>query len=322
MEEKKITSISSFLSRINDVESQLRESIRHYVHTSDLPEWEENDIDKGKFYYRGQSDSSWKLVPSIFRDRWVVNPRFAYNSILTNIQVHNRSYLEQEKEILREVERRYSECFSNCKSTLDKLVVLQHYGIPTRLLDVTSNALVALYNAVGTPKREDGANFNKNLTYEKDGRVFIFFVPLHELKSAYGGQQKNLSYADIDYSYATHITRGRGAVMRKLTPQFVCPNYLTARQWSQQGAFYLVPSKGKYVLNHIKMCAYAHPSPATFEKWKYSVLNVPRNAKEKIHNELAEHCGICDHILYPESPDGYKQDLLDELDSRIFEFKL
>ena len=37
--------------------------------------------------------------------------------------------------------------FSECKSALDYLVQMQHYGLPTRLLDVTTNPLVALYFA-------------------------------------------------------------------------------------------------------------------------------------------------------------------------------
>ena len=37
--------------------------------------------------------------------------------------------------------------FSECKSALDYLVQMQHYGLPTRLLDMTTNPLVALYFA-------------------------------------------------------------------------------------------------------------------------------------------------------------------------------
>ena len=37
--------------------------------------------------------------------------------------------------------------FINCNTHLEKLVHMQHYGLPTRLLDVTRNLLVAIYFA-------------------------------------------------------------------------------------------------------------------------------------------------------------------------------
>ncbi len=42
------------------------------------------------------------------------------------------------------------------KSLFDTLTLLQHYGSNTRILDMTSNALVALYFATSTNLNEDG----------------------------------------------------------------------------------------------------------------------------------------------------------------------
>lgn len=56
---------------------------------------------------------------------------------------------------------------------LDRLVKMQHYGCPTRLLDVTSNPLVALYFAC--------KNFSANSTKEEEGEVIIFAVPKSEI---------------------------------------------------------------------------------------------------------------------------------------------
>ena len=77
-------------------------------------------------FYRGHADANFSLLPSIFRkDKWKINERAMYNELLINCP----------------------EDFEKCHSHLEKLVEMQHYGLPTRLLDITKNPLVALYFA-------------------------------------------------------------------------------------------------------------------------------------------------------------------------------
>ncbi|MGK0273229.1 MAG: hypothetical protein ACI88H_003908 [Cocleimonas sp.] len=61
--------------------------------------------------------------------------------------------------------------FSHTQTNFEKLVKMQHYDLPTRLLDITQNPLVALYFAcVG----DDEA--------EKDGEIVFFKIPKLEIK--------------------------------------------------------------------------------------------------------------------------------------------
>ena len=75
---------------------------------------------------RGQKDFSWHLQPGIFRrDRW-----------------HR-----YERHMIRELIATHPQEFATDRTMFEKLVRMQHFGLPSRLLDVSSNFLVSLFFA-------------------------------------------------------------------------------------------------------------------------------------------------------------------------------
>ncbi|WP_245304132.1 FRG domain-containing protein [Hoeflea olei] len=111
-----------------------------------------------EIFYRGHSDFNYQLVPSLFRR----NPAGGYK------------YLPKEEVMVRELLSVQDAQFSNDRSMLDRLVRMQHFGLPTRLLDVSSNPLVALYFCCSTSKRDSNGN-------EIEGEVVILRSPSQDV---------------------------------------------------------------------------------------------------------------------------------------------
>lgn len=100
-------------------------------------------------FFRGHGNSSFKSQPKVFRDF---------------------GWTDSEDKLLRGLVEMHPEEFSNDHSTLEKLVRAQHFGLPTRLLDITLNPLVALYFCCRDQRNEDG-------------EVVIYFIADERIKS-------------------------------------------------------------------------------------------------------------------------------------------
>lgn len=108
-------------------------------------------------FYRGHSQLNYLLQPGIKRKQhWLENEDIMYQELLV----------------------RCAQDFIHCHTHLDYLVEMQHYGLPTRLLDITENPLVALYFACSSNKDKMGEVFvlcakSQHVKYAKSDTVAV-----------------------------------------------------------------------------------------------------------------------------------------------------
>ncbi|MBW4191553.1 FRG domain-containing protein [Enterobacter bugandensis] len=95
--------------------------------------------------YRGQSNTLWSLRPSVMRGLRANAER----------QIFSELMVESPTE------------FNGDRLMFDKLVRAQHYGLPTRLLDVSLNPLVALYFACNEETHHDANGAVHLLDFEE-----------------------------------------------------------------------------------------------------------------------------------------------------------
>ncbi|NKF04606.1 FRG domain-containing protein [Lactobacillus paracasei] len=110
-------------------------------------------------YFRGQNKDFSNTLPSLIR---------------------NENYLKNEDKLINDFITKYPELFGDCQNNFDRLALMQHHQLPTRLLDLTSNPLVALYFAVERSNENTDKDSDK-----KDGKIFPFTnfpdqVPLYQ----------------------------------------------------------------------------------------------------------------------------------------------
>ena len=129
-------------------------------------------IPKNHIFFRGQESLNYWIQPSINR---------------------TPALYQNESKLYQELILRCPDDFSRCKSHLDYLVEMQHYGLPTRLIDITSNPLVALYfSSLG--KSDSGS-----------GEVIIFDIPNNTLKYERSDTVSILSCLPL-FSYNDQVT--------------------------------------------------------------------------------------------------------------------
>lgn len=295
MDSKPINTLSEFVQAVCDIRAT-------FIHDGPLC----NEVP----LFRGHADENFELLPSIARER---------------TDEFDITLFNHEHSLIALATYKYPKLFDKNLLPIERLTLLQHYGIPTRLLDVTENCLVALYFACCNLDNKNGEVFMFKVN-EQRVNDFPILQAIADSSTLCNGA--TITPLDVFYKHAkqqpyfteflaptSYINAAESNLYLWINaivahPIFIHAPYQTLRQRLQQSRYILFAnelnkethkdSKGKGICE-----AFFSAKISPISKNDSSIAArfiIPSSAKEKILAQL-KMFGVCREALFADSPD-------------------
>jgi hypothetical protein len=213
-------------------------------------------------WFRGHGDAAWTLEPGWYRmpaaGGGIGAEFYSEATLLEEFKLRAPTYLERLP-----------------AGDWDWLFVMQHYGLPTRLLDWTEGALIALYFAVrDNPGDRDAAVWAMN--------------PWWLNRHTFG--EYTLFAAD-DPRAAEHAPLKKDESLRGKLPLAITPSRTTSRIVAQRGVF-TIHGAERGALDRLARGVADEPP-------RLRKVVVPASAVDRLRQELSV-AGISESLIFPE----------------------
>lgn len=251
------------------------------------------------FIFRGQSNYKWKLSTSLERHITTLHSDSSWK---------NNTHREYEKKMLQEFKWKYpiyeQHNIPKSKDDIEWLSIMQHYGVPTRMLDFSKSLYVAMFMAIdGCIEEYKNASiwmFNKNI------------LTIHSYNSDKDRTQSYISDSDLrEHCYKNANSVLAGEKTEQLL--FLIEPKIGFERISRQQGIFVMPAKIDSPFEDIlqKFCniktqqeirlqeligySYRHSNP--LDKIPIIKINLPVRYKYLITKSL-EQMNITAEILY------------------------
>lgn len=254
--------------------------------------------ERNEFLYRGQPDTKYMIVPSIGREK---------------NHPSDFSILEQERNLIEMAKYKLPDYFKQEMKPVERLALLQHHKIYTRLLDVTENPLVALYFACCKEPEADGevivfqhnnydVSYNPIIDAIADTAYLINSGYCYPLEDFYRLAKKRGYFLGFDHMDCKSGVKWIKDCCSK--PFFIYSPIRVIRQQMQRGRYILFPNKiEKGFIDKSKdvFSPMLEPIPRN-DKCIAEIYNIPNLKKDQILADL-DTFGINEQVLFSDNID-------------------
>lgn len=275
-------------------------------------------LDRTKTFYRGQCNHSWPILPYVFRtDKGIYREYELYN---------------QARCLAWDV-------LSDSRTPIEMLVRMQHFGLPTRLIDVTHNPLVALFFACDGSPRNNGCVYwgsNEHLSDDWFANAIAREVIEYDrgdyrckdIRKVFPEKFSNIEeWSDSDKNRLIYCIKGLSR------PYYILPPYNNSRIKAQKGAFIIppllcpfreiIPNADALYLGVNRDVDYRSYSLPIMGGNKYvfqpELYVIPSKFKQGILTELSE-IGIDRASLFPDNIETLMNQIADSVRLKILDF--
>jgi hypothetical protein len=263
-----IKSLSDYLKVVNEVVSIFFDD-GDPTHTDKT---KSQYINERSLWFRGHSKAKYENLPAIYRPENSGNSEYDYQKECNLFSLFKRK------------------CRTQRSSDFEFLHLMQHYGLPTRLLDFTESSLVGLFFAICKPDQLENPHvwmidpFNFNYAFQQEMTVrFMYSIP---------NDSKLWDYIHPKNSLYNNIPE---------LPIAVYPSFYDDRVVAQKSVFVLF---GK-IMEPIEKLATTNP-------WlKIAKLKIDGKSCHKILDELSL-AGVDHYSIFPDL-EGISQQIKNDL---------
>ena len=280
---------------------------------------------RAEFFFRGES----KNHKSDYDDEPLGT---AFQSLLDR-----RGLVEYERELYQEAMRLNVASFEEDRTLVEQVARMQHYGLPTRFCDMSTNVLLSAHFACGggekteseRDKLRDGfirvmkVRSDRIKSFTSDKIIAIAHLPLVDAENINPSKTDGLDYLSYEIKNNRpgfiYESEGIGGWLREdIQHVWVFKPMMNSRRIRRQGGLFLAFGCGdnkKSLEPTFSPSDYDNPSAPSYGIKQVGYIRIAAEAKKDIRKQL-RYFGMEAESVYPEL-----SNVCEELDNRFMEIK-